>query len=404
MGITISVKHSAEAAAVGFYFQTFYALQAIISHPDDYATVCLERLDDVEIQANGQSLLTQLKHSMSGTPKPITLASSALWRTLRAWIDVLPSLDINQTCFQLVTVAPLGKSTPLSTLLDEGTDRITLHNALIEEAQRVIKEHQTAKSGPSLPPHANRVSDCEVFLELDEATRRSLLARMRIFPSQTNITGIEDEIASKLVNFPPDKRKAIARRLLQWWDLQVIYTLCGLRERLIRKIEVLLEISEIAGEIERDELIPEFEDALPPSTYQSDSMLVKQIKLVHGRESHIQRATREEWRAREQRHRWACQRLDMAVRIHSYDRILEEEWLDRHVQMVEDCEGLSEDDKCKLGRELLRWSHEEAHKEVRPFAKNWYASYYVRGSYQVLAINLTVGWHSDFKTLLGKSK
>ena len=219
MGITISVNHSAEAAAVGFYFQTFYALQTIISHPDDYATVCLERLDDVEIQANGQSLLTQLKHSMSGTPKPITLASSALWRTLRAWIDVLPSLDINQTDFQLVTVAPLGKSTHLSTLLDEGTDRSTLHNALIEEAQRAIKEHQAAKSGLSPPPHANRVSDCEVFLKLDETTRRSLLARMRIFPSQTNITGIEDKIASMLVNFPPDKRKAIAKRLLQWWDL-----------------------------------------------------------------------------------------------------------------------------------------------------------------------------------------
>lgn len=406
MSITTSVNHSAEAAALGFYFQAFYALRAILEQPHDDATVCLERLDDVEIHANGQSLLAQLKHSMSGTPVPITLASKALWRTFKSWIDVLPRLVIDETNFQLVTVAPLGKDMVLGALLDQNADRTPLHDALVEEAQRVVIEHQAAKAASaSTPfPHADRVAGCHAFLKLGEPHRKLLLARMSIQMGTANIAEIENAIASTLDNFPPDKRQAIARRLLEWWDLQVVFTLCGKRERFIGKIEVQRKTSEIAGEIERDELMPEFEDVLPPSDHQPDSMLIKQIELVQGKPSDIQIATREEWRAREQRHRWSTERLDMAVRIDKYDRILEEAWSDKHVRMVEDCEGLDDDQKCRSGLQLLRWTHNGAHKEVQPFANNWTAPYYIRGSYQVLAIDLKVGWHPEFEDILGKSK
>jgi hypothetical protein len=37
---------------------------------------------------------------------------------------------------------------------------------------------------------------------------------------------------------------------------------------------------------------------------------------------------------------------------------------------------------------------------VRPIQEGFGAAYYVRGSYQVLAIDLEVGWHPDFKNLL----
>ena len=39
---------------------------------------------------------------------------------------------------------------------------------------------------------------------------------------------------------------------------------------------------------------------------------------------------------------------------------------------------------------------------VRPIAHGWNAAYYVRGSYQVLAIDLKVGWHADYAKLLGE--
>ena len=99
--------HSAVNAALGFYYQSLYGLLSILRASHDDTAVCLERLDDVEILTNGQSLLAQLKHSLAKKPAAVTLSSVALWKTLKAWIDVLPVVSLSDTCFQLVTVAPI---------------------------------------------------------------------------------------------------------------------------------------------------------------------------------------------------------------------------------------------------------------------------------------------------------
>jgi len=41
---------------------------------------------------------------------------------------------------------------------------------------------------------------------------------------------------------------------------------------------------------------------------------------------------------------------------------------------------------------------------VPPIGDGWGAPYYVRGSYQVLAIDLKVGWHPDYRDLLKDEK
>lgn len=68
--------------------------------------------------------------------------------------------------------------------------------------------------------------------------------------------------------------------------------------------------------------------------------------------------------------------------------------------MAEDCCDLDEAAKRSSGLKVLRWSHEGAHKSVQPIAAGWAAPYYVRGTYQVLAINRAVGWHPDYFDLL----
>lgn len=397
-----SGSHSAESAALGFYYQSLYALLSVLKESHDDAAVCLERLDDVEVISNGQPLLIQLKHSIVEKPVAVSLASKALWKTLKAWIDVLPKLAIEDTRFQLVTVAPLSAKGFLGSLLDESASRESLHSTLLDEAQRVVDEHQAGRLAGLQPlPHTDRVSSCAAFLKLDNSTRKTLLSRITVRPGGSNITGVSDDIAGCLVNFPPDSRQAICIRLIEWWDLQVIFTLCGKRERFITKLEVQQKISELAGEIERDELFPDFENALMPEEHVPDSMIARQIQLVGGTRTEVRSAEREEWRARSQRHKWATDRLDMAVRIDLYDGLLQEAWQDKHGVMSEECEQADDIKKRGSGLELLRWTFNSAHKEVRPFAPNWSGTYYVRGSYQVMAINQLVGWHPEFKKLLG---
>ncbi|MFG6433564.1 ABC-three component system protein [Roseateles sp. LYH14W] len=396
-----SGSHSAIDAALGFYYQSLYGLLAIVKATEDDATVCLERLDDVEIVLNGRSLLVQLKHSLSKKPAAVSVASVALWKTLRAWIDVLPRISVDDTRFQLVTVAPLPPGSVLAPLLDEKASRAGLLNLLEAEAQRVVDEHAAAKkNGKSPLPHVERLAGCSAYLALPYVTREKLLSRATIQPAANDINKIQRDIMNALTLFPPEQREAISQRLMEWWDLQIIYSFCAKRERFITRLEVQQQLLEMAGELASDELLADFQFEVPPDNHSPPSMIATQLQLVNCTTSEIRSAQREEWKARSQRHKWMKERADMSGRIHRYDEYLVQEWGDRHEPMVEVHQSAPEGKKRAAGLEIFRWSFSQAHQEVDPFAKNWNASYYVRGSYQVLAVEKSVGWHPDFVTLL----
>ena len=393
--------HSAIDAALGFYYQSLYGLLAIVKATEDDATVCLERLDDVEIVLNGRPLLVQLKHSLSKKPAAVSLASVALWKTLRAWIDVLPKVSLDDTRFQLVTVAPLPRGSVLEPLLDEKAPRTGLLKLLEAEAQRVVNEHAAAKKNGKVPlPHVERLPGCSGYLNLSSVTREKLLSRATIQPAASDTNKIQSDITNALTTFPPDQREAISQRLMEWWDLQIVYSFCDKRERFIARLEVLQRLLEMAGELARDELLADFQFEAPPDDHNPPSMIAAQLQLLNCTRSEIRSAQREEWKARSQRHKWMTERADMAVRIHRYDQYLVQEWGYRHAPMAEEHQSAPEEKKRAAGLEIFRWSFSQAHQEIDPFAKNWSASYYVRGSYQVLAVEKSVGWHPDYMTLL----
>ncbi len=397
--------HSAVNAALGFYYQSLYGLLSIVRASNDDAAVCLERLDDVEILTNGQSLLSQLKHSLSKKPAAVTLSSIALWKTLKAWIDVLPAVSLNDTRFQIVTVAPLPSGSPLEVLLDDLSPRTQLLVLLQDEAQRVVDEHTAGKKAKKQPPpHADRVSSCVTYLALNDIVREKLLSRITVQPAASNINEIPKDIAKELKNFPPERREAITQKLMEWWDLQVVYSFCDKRDRAISMLEVQQKVTEISGELEREELLVDFQFVTPPGDHTPPSMISRQLQLVGGTIREIQAAEREEWRARSQRHKWLNERVDMAVRIDRYDQLLVEAWGDKHFVMVERHANATEDAKRASGLEIFRWSFSQAHAQIPPFAHNWNTSYYVSGSYQVLAVEQEVGWHPDYRVLLAEKK
>lgn len=393
--------HSAIDAALGFYYQSLYGLLLIVKAIEDDAAVCLERLDDVEIALNGRSLLVQLKHSLSEKPAGVSLASVALWKTLKAWIDVLPKVSLDDTHFQLVTVAPLPPGSVLAPLLDEKASRTSLLKLLEAEARRVVNEHAAAKqNGKKSLPHIERLPGCSAYLALPETVREKLLSKATIRPGANDINKIQRDITNALTNFPPDQREGISRRLMEWWDMQIVYSFCAKRERFITTLEVQQRLLEMAGELARDELLADFQFEVPPDDHSPPSMIATQLQLVNCTKSEIRSAQREEWKARSQRHKWMTARADMASRIDRYDKYLVQEWSDQHEPMAEKHRSASEEGKRAAGLEVFRWSFSEAHLKVDPFAKNWNASYYVRGSYQVLAVEQSVGWHPDYVTLL----
>lgn len=396
-----SLTHAAEGSALGFLYQSFYALRSLVMLTTDDAAVIVEQLDDIELKADGQRLLYQLKHSISAKPPGITLKSRPIWRTMKVWIDALPVLNLAETRLHLVAVGAIPADSPLLALTDDAADRVDLVAAMIREAERVLGARESAeKSGKPLP-YGDRVDGCRAFLALSEAERLNLLRRAAIRPNSPTIAEVEKEIAGCFHIVLPEHRAAVARRLVEWWDRQVVYSLCGKRDRVITRAELQSQIMAIVADLEQDKLVPDFETLAPPDDYQSDGMLARQIALVKGKPFDLKRAIREEWKAREQRGRWAADNPAMRAKITNYDHVLQEHWSDRHEEMVDACTGLEANRKCESGLALLRWTHNEAPTTLQPIAVGWVAPYYVRGSYQVLAINLEVGWHPDYQSLLG---
>lgn len=395
--------HSADASALGFYFQAFYALITLVGADSDNAAVGVEQLDDVQLTAGGETLLFQLKHTLAASPAPLTIRSRSIWRTLKVWCDLIPRLKLSETTLHLVTVAEIAEDSDLQVLRDPDSDREQLCSELVSEAERVMEARKAAQKEGKQLPFADRVDGCQAFLDLEPVPRLNLLRRVRIKDGSKNIAEIESAIAEKLVILPAAQRKPVAQRLVQWWDREVVYSMCGKRSRVISREELQLELSAAVGDIERERLIAEFETIVPPREYQPDGMLTRQIELVKGGDTDMSRAIREEWRAREQRSKWLNERLGMARAIDEYDLVLAEYWGDKHEQLREDCTELQDNEKCNRGLQLLRWTHNEAPQQVRPFMPGWSAAYYVRGSYQILAINLKVGWHPEYKTMLEPS-
>ncbi len=395
-----SAAHAADAAALGFWYQALYALLTLVAHTTDDAAIGIEQLDDIELKADGHTLLYQLKHSLSAAPPAITLKSRALWRTVKVWVDVLPSLNLAETTLHLVTVGGIPTDDSLTVLTDPDAARIELVAAMTAEAERVIEARADATKAKEKLPYGDRVDGCRAFLDLTETGRLNLMRRTVIHPDSPNVAEVEQRIARHLHILPPEQRAIVARRLVEWWDRQMVYSLCGERERVITRVELQNQISVIVADIEQGKLVPEFETVSHPEDYQPDSMLARQIELVRGKPSDLEKAIREEWKAREQRARWVDGNPAMATKISEYDFVLREHWSDRHTQMGEECAELKDEEKCAFGLKLLRWTHNDAPTTVRPIAQGWGAAYYVRGSYQVLAINLKVGWHPDYEKLL----
>ena len=397
--------HSAEDAALGFRFQSLYALLALWQETNDDAMIFVETLDDVVLVSNGETLLEQLKHTLSPKPSALTVKSVSLWKTLKAWIDVLPQVEISQTRFNLVSVADVSEGSILVALLDKKSDRKGLEKELRDEAQRVLSERTEAISlGKTTLPHAERAAGCKAFLALEYDKRMRLIEKINLKPGQSNILCIEKQLADSLTSVIAKQRNQVAQRLIEWWERQMLYSMCNKREKAISRFEVVQKHMTIVTEIALDMLPNPFATLDPPASYQPDSMIGKQIALVGGTERELNRAIREEWRARETRSAWATENPARYDRILNYDKRLSDEWLDRHSEMREGCDGKGEDKLKAEGRNLLNWSHYGAPKDLEPIASSVVAPYYVRGSYQVLSTTGKVGWHPNFRLLLGFDK
>ncbi|MCI5130114.1 MAG: hypothetical protein D3904_01025 [Candidatus Electrothrix sp. EH2] len=406
-------NHSALGPALGYLYQAYYALIALWQAGDDEAFVSLESWDDVYIEDRNKKSLHQLKHTID-PKKKIGIKSREIWKTLKVWCDYCQNNDFSKGEFVLATVADVDYSSSLKLLSNETDSRETLLEELIIEAERVKtkrkeqkKENellvQQGKKEKSLS-YEDRYKGCYAFLDLNEKKRKKLLSTIKHRKGLWSIDQCQDEIIKIISPLTTENiREPLAKRILEWWNREAVDSLLDKRARGIYLSELKNFICQTTAQLFNDELPDDISDMDTPSELIHKGNMKKQLEIIDATSSQIRRAVRTEWRARTQQHRWLEDNPAILQRLRKYDKMLIEEWDDRHSDIQEELRGEESNENMKKnkGRKLLDWSHYEAPKQIRPISKSWNNDDFIRGSYQILTKDLQVGWHPDFKILLG---
>jgi hypothetical protein len=168
----------ASAAAVGYLYQLRMALLFCVEQLEtglDWS-VAVEAGDDIEVQRDDSTGWWQLKHRAPGTR--MTNASTDLWKSLRIWATAARQrVDLGQTDLFLLTTA----------VTPEGTAAYHLRPRDIGNARDETKALQLLEDARSTSTNKTNKAAYGAWDALDGAQRRSLLARIQVLDSGSDI-------------------------------------------------------------------------------------------------------------------------------------------------------------------------------------------------------------------------
>lgn len=397
-------KFSGTDSALGYYYQSLYALVYLLNSKEDTEEVLIEDLDDVVVKniEKNEFSLKQLKHKKKSV---ITIASKDLWSTLRIWCEYTLSEDIRNISFHLITCSEMSNKNILNVLRIENSDRSELIELLNNEAERVIDER--LKTTESKKPHSDRHHGCEAYIQLSESQKKMLLDRVMIMPEEFHINETEAQVnGSNLLQVcPPDSRQFITKKLIQWWDYQVLLQMRKERSE-IKKIELQHTIIEIIQEVELEQISNSY-GGREPLNWEDEltDNIAKQLEIINIGNIQKKHAAINYWQARKQREEWLEDDFPLAnEKVKKFDKNLFNEWEFLFGDKAENREFSSEGEYIECGKEIFNWSFQRAHETIPKISKGWQDKYLVRGSYQILSDALIVGWHPLYKTKFAMKK
>lgn len=189
--------HDAADSMAGYLAQIDYAIWQLCN--PDCKLVGIEVHDDVHCVLIDETVsLHQLKHSVAGRGKALTLKSVGLWKTLAIWVESTNLADV------YVLAAPaFGKHWEIHDLQAASPDLSTAANKL---ADRLLAAAQTASS--TIAPFAKVVQEAGrdrllavlSKLKLDPQTHRTLSAlRARLgVPGDIIATNVLDDLRGRI--------------------------------------------------------------------------------------------------------------------------------------------------------------------------------------------------------------
>lgn len=391
-----SGQFSAVDSAMGYLYQVrvalLWALRRLPASAEFF--VSLETLDDVtfeSIDGTPQDLL-QTKHHLN-RKATLTDASPDLWKTVRAWLEAHKSGQVQSgTALHLLTTAqaPAGSA---ASYLGMGNRNVEAALGLLQTtAQSSVNE--TNKPGYAL------------FLEMGAAKRRTVFDDIVVLDSSPTIADLDRALIATVFSAVERRHlESFLERLEGWWLRRVVRQLTRSGDR-VAGDEVESQITDLREQFKQDalpiddDLLALIVDEATAAAY-ADSVFVRQIALTKAARARVFAGVRDYYRAFEQRSRWMREDLLLVGELSQYERRLIEEWELVFAAMQDKCgASATSETKERLAQDLLAWAEQTApmNVHIRPRVTEPFVT---RGSLHMLSDNLRVGWHPDFRSLLG---
>ena len=387
--------HSAAQSAAGYLYQARLALVEVLRYVygESGIEIAVEKLDDVSFEQDGSALeLLQTKHHLRKSGN-LTDSSVDLWKTLRIWAEAAkadPSLP-GRSRLALITTAqaPSGSAASYLRTADAGGRDPVRAEAMLMRAGNISKNTAISKA-------------IATFGGLTPEMRRSLVAAIEVIDGAPLIANMASLIEKRIRMIAPRGRVALAREQLEgWWWPRICVALQAEPTGTIPVLEVEQKLDDIRDSLKRDALPLNMEDVDPSqeelATF-DEMRFVRQLQSVALGATRLQYAKRDFYRASAQRSQWARQNLVFDSEVARFDRTLIEEWQPRFADM---CESLAK--PCRqaavreAGHKLYTWVETDARFPLRTTISRFLNV----GSYHILADDLRVGWHRDYRTLCG---
>ncbi len=396
-------KASSNAApsALGYLYQSRYALLNILSSGDDPArSISIEKLDDVAeltLDPNSGKLskveMFQLKHHIKrkgGT----TNSHSDVWGTLKIWATAVQKkqIDLEDAKFFIITTSKAASSHAIGKLRDDATRSPEVARKKLEAAGAKSKNETVKKAHKTL-------------LKLSKIQRTKLFSKIYLVEDSPDITQVRAKLEDAVWQaVSKDRASAFVDRLEGWWLNQVIVHLFDSKSQCIPVQLVREQIHTLRDEFMSDNLPADFlVEPVPKSeTDEQDSRkFVRQLVQVGVKKKRIKVAQENHYRAVAQRAKWLRSELLHISDLDQFEQRLEMEWNEFYQMMLDDLEDdASESELSKSGRNLYNWSQNTAPDKQSLFIKpRFQSAYFTRGSYQMLADQVRIGWHRDYEDL-----
>jgi len=386
--MSTSVIHNPlKTAAAGPYLG--YRLQPVrfclhLFQVEEGVGVSLEYLDDVALHGtSGAQTLEQCK-SFSGKGK-LTDKSVELWKTFANWADICATQSLDPSATRFVLVAVPGKASQLVYNLQVAGDS----EAALAILSQIKKSQTPAAAERGAGPHIAR------FLAHGDEACVAIIRNFSFVPEPDPVEAIRRVLRATLPEAAVDD---FAKAAIGMADQEVQQLLRSHAPPILdaatfrSRFHAFVRKHNLAGLLNSTTSAPD--KSVIDKTIESAPMYVRQLVAIEASPDLMVGAVAAYLRSTADRVRWAEAGEIVESSLGDFDQGLE-----RRFSLVrEGIEDLhSGSDEITRGRLVYR----QCALVELPLESRSVPSYFVEGTYNILADDVRIGWHPSYRTFLG---